>query len=132
MPSPFPKRSIDSLMLSSIRGTFRRTVAVLLVLGFGMFTAETLIADVHDGDVGAAVAGLVESTAPHSHDVPDQPTGDAGHSMHVCHCAHSHAGPPVLASSFAERLVNANAPLVSPDRLPRSAGRDLQLRPPIA
>ena len=119
-------------MLSSIRGTFRRTVAVLLVLGFGMFTAETLIADVHDGDVGAAVAGLVESTAPHSHDVPDQPTSDAGHSMHVCHCAHSHAGPPVLASWFAERLLDVDAPSVNPEPLPRSAGRDLQLRPPIA
>ena len=119
-------------MLSSIRDTFRRTVAVLLVLGFGMFTAETLIADVHDGDVGAAVAGMVESTAPHTHNVPDGLPGDAGHSMHVCHCAHSHAGPPALASSFAERLLDAEAPSISPDRLPRSAGRDLQLRPPIA
>ena len=119
-------------MLSSIRGTFRRTVAVLLVLGFGMFTAETLIADVHDGDVGTAVAGMVESTAPHSHDVPDQSTGDAGHSMHVCHCAHSHAGPPALASSFAEQWLDAHTPSASPDLLPHSVGRDLQLRPPIA
>lgn len=119
-------------MLSSVRGTFRRTLAALLLLGFGMFTAETFIADVHDGDVGAAVDGIVESSAPHSHDVPDESPGDAGHSVHVCHCAHSHAGPLVLRPVFAEPWVGANAPSVSPDRLPRSAGRDLQLRPPIA
>ncbi len=116
-----------------LRGALRPAAAFVLMLSFSLFTAETLIADVHDGDAGAAHAGSIESSAPHSHENSgDAPAGSPGHSMHVCHCVHSHAGPTTVAPLLLEPVVNATALPIGSDRTPRSAERELHLRPPIA
>lgn len=121
----------------------RRFCAVLLALCLGLFSAESLIADVHHGHVSVRVqsghtgvvrASLSESGASddaHTHTGSDS-SGHDGHVLHTCHGAHMHAG-----------LVAAGVSLVAP-----SSGRvhvlsqphgvllrpDLPsfLRPPIA
>src|SRR5690606_225021 len=91
----------------------RRLTAYLLVVSFGLFSAESLLADTHDGDATheelAQVDGVQAHAASHvAHgDAPDaaltaapddaghrhpgeRPLGESGHEQHSCHCAHAH------------------------------------------
>jgi hypothetical protein len=122
----------DSVM-ASLNPLVRRTTALALMMCFGFFTAEILIADVHDGDVGANHPISIETTTSHADagGLPQFPT-EGAHSMHVCHCIHAHGGLAALASVSSPTLEGATVPPVRGDRVPASLARAPQLRPPIS
>ena len=126
------------------------------MLCFGLFTAEALLADVHDGDATheelVRTDGAAEHVAFHAAhgdapdaanagakaDAPDDHPGErapgqSGHSQHGCHCVHVHGGwlqePPTLAFESGDRH---GAPVAFGDRAPASRVGEPQLRPPIA
>ena len=107
----------------------RRLIAVLLLLGFGLFTAEPLIADACDGDsgiVGVSTLDCVDDPQGSGDSVPA-----SGHAIHVCHCVHAHGGMPARDQSI---LTDANAGflvLKPVFRVPASPALELELRPPI-
>ena len=66
----------------------RRCTTLVLILTLGLlFSVELQIADVHDGHADSAVSELVPRDVDGS--APATPT--PGHTVHVDHCAHSHA-----------------------------------------
>ena len=123
-------------------GVLRRVTATFLALAFIGFSAETLIADVHDGDASVAE---VEAAGLFAAEMADQPAGIApaperhsgeapstGHSAHVCHCIHAHGGIPGIS---ATRPVIADAPSHvsgASDRMPASVTVEPRIRPPQA
>ncbi|MGH7720330.1 MAG: hypothetical protein ACREON_15985 [Gemmatimonadaceae bacterium] len=109
------------------RPGFRRLFALVVLLGFGFFTAESLIADVCDGDSGIAIVSIADAETPDSGPVPMP-----GHTMHVCHCVHTHGGLPAWVDRVfsAPHAVSAVVTLVT--LTPPSPALELQLRPPIA
>lgn len=120
-------------MASPLTRTVRCTTALVLMMCFGLFTAEILIADVHDGDVRANHPVSIERTPSHANagGLPHAPT-EAAHSMHVCHCIHAHSGLATAAAVSSMSPEGATAPVVGGDRVPVSLEREPQLRPPIA
>lgn len=134
----------------------RRFVAFVLMLSFGFFNAEGLLADVHDGDAeheellrvdgandhaaahiahgdtaGSAATGALVN-APSDHPGERAP-GQSGHSDHACHCVHAHGGWLQVAEPIASGLNDGpRAPIVLRDQAPPSHGDEPQLRPPIA
>jgi hypothetical protein len=119
----------------------RRVVAILLALCFGLFSAEALIADVHDSDatgrvgkgaVGAA-QGMNGSAAVdlHSHQDEAPRSGDS-HKMHACHGGHAHTGLIVLALRIDRERVRDVAVRPRRDGPTSTMRREPQLRPPIA
>ena len=67
----------------------RRCTALVLIVTLGLlFSVEIQIADVHDGHADTAssevVLGDLEGSAPGA--------PASGHTVHVDHCAHAHAG----------------------------------------
>ncbi len=134
----------------------RRLTACVLALCFGMFTAEALLADVHDGDATheelVRADGAGDHAATHvSHgdtqdaahvgaqaDVPDDHPGErapghSGHTQHACHCVHVHGGWLQDPTSFAAELgVSHTPPVAFGDQAPASRSGEPQLRPPIA
>jgi hypothetical protein len=111
-------------------GFSRRLFTLLLMLGFGLFNVESLIADACDGDadqiaVAASVDGPTDTRSGGS-EVP------SGHAIHVCHCVHAHGGLParfehVTSASDIRTLVTGFlAPALA------DPARELELRPPIA
>ncbi len=117
---------------------FRRIAAALLALCFGVYSAEALIADVHDGDATTSeqvrYAGASDAPAAidlHTHSDTEAPAND-GHPVHVCHGGHAHIG---LTSSGFELDTPAPDPvavIVGTALPPVDARREPQLRPPIA
>lgn len=99
---------------------------------FGLFTAETLIADVHDGDVGANHPVSIETTTAHVGESPPSGPNEAAHSIHVCHCVHAHGGVTPSASASAPRIGGSGGPVIIGDRVPTSVDREPPRRPPIA
>jgi hypothetical protein len=120
-------------MPSPLNRIGRRMTALALMMCFSFFTAETLIADVHDGDVGANHPISIETTTSHvaGGGLPQSPT-EAAHSVHVCHCIHAHGGLTTVASVSSPSAGGAATPLVHGDRVPASLAREPQLRPPIS
>lgn len=121
----------------------RRLVALALMLCFGLFTAEALLADVHDGDATheelvrvdgerhvdqhAATAAGVE------HAPGERIPGKSGHAQHACHCTHAHgAWSPVVSEIAAASTVVMDAPPSRDFGAPATPAREPQLRPPIA
>ena len=143
--------------MRSLRFAFlRRLTACLLALCFGLFTAEALLADVHDGDAtheelvrtdgtdGHAVAHVAHGDTPDAAhvgaqaDTPDDHPGErapgqSGHTQHSCHCVHVHGGwlqaLPTLAPEPDDRH---GTPVSFGDQAPASRVGEPQLRPPIA
>lgn len=115
-----------------LRSSLRRTTALLLATCFGLFTAEALIADVHDGDVGANHPVSVETTTAHLGGGPSSVPTEPAHSIHVCHCVHAHGGMTALASTSAPRIESSGGPAMMGDRVPTSIDREPPSRPPIA
>lgn len=136
-----------------MRRSYRRATAVMLALAFFGFSAETLIADVHDGD--APASEVAKFGAEHAHGGPDHapslapidadadhgaPTPPAtpdaperdGHTYHSCHCAHAHGGAPPTHAPVAADLYEPSALIAESDRAPASAALEPGLRPPIA
>lgn len=134
----------------------RRLTACLLMLCSGLFSAEALLADVHDGDAthgelvradGAgdhAAVHVAHGDAPEAVQVgaqPDAPDdhpgerapGQSGHAQHACHCAHVHGGWPQATPPLATGMTDGHsAPIVARDQAPSSHDAEPQLRPPIA
>lgn len=137
----------------------RRLTACLLALCFGLFTAEGLLADVHDGD--ATHEELVRVDGERSHaamhathgDVPEtaqitahvdasgnggdhpgeRPAGQSEHAQHSCHCTHAHGVAAQLGAPLASAFVAVHpAPIAFRDQAPPGHDVEPQLRPPIA
>src|SRR5262245_61479758 len=85
----------------------RRILALVLVTSLFGSTAESLLADVHDGDASAAelaAAGGPSGVCPEGVAEHASPAGETGHSTHVCHFGHAHGSwigtyiPPIKTS----------------------------------
>lgn len=134
----------------------RRLTASALALSFGLYTAEALLADTHDGDATHEELARVDGAGEHvqfhvSHgdapdavragaqaDDPDQHPGErapgqSGHEQHACHCMHMHGGWLQDRPTFVAALgVNHAGPAAFVDDAPTSRSSEPQLRPPIA
>lgn len=116
--------------MTQSRLRIRRLIAFALVLGFGFFNAESLIADVCDGDSGLAAVSIIDG-ADRSNG-SGSPAEGPEHTMHVCHCIHAHGGmpapmdrvPPVPEAASSAAILGA---VTQPN-----PALELQLRPPIA
>ena len=101
-----------------------------MVLGFGSFTAESLIADVCDGDSGLTPVSVTGSGGETSG--PDGPASVPGHTLHVCHCVHAHGGMPARLDREPTLPEAPSVVLALTESTPPSPSLELQLRPPIA
>jgi len=111
------------------RTRIRRLTALLLALCLGMFSAETLVADVHDGDSSSAASHVEELGGPvDGHSLP----GGVSHSVHVCHCVHGHGGAPPVHNVATAAPVEHPRLLTSSDSVPNDVGPEPHVRPPIA
>ena len=138
----------------------RRLTACLLALCFGLFTAEALLADVHDGDATheelvrtdgerghaamhaahgdtsetAQIAAHADVLSSDPGDHPgERPAGQSDHAQHSCHCTHAHGVGPQLSEPFATASVDVHpAPIAFRDQAPPGHDVEPQLRPPIA
>lgn len=146
----------DYISLVKIRGSIlRRLTACVLALTFGLYTAEALLADTHDGDATHEELARVDGARDHAEfhlahgdevnesqlgarvDTSDnypgeRAPGESGHAQHACHCAHVHSGwmqsPPTCEAEFA---VNRVLPMQFCEQTPASRHGEPQLRPPI-
>ena len=145
-------------MLSRRLAFVRRLTACLLALCFGLFTAEALLADVHDGD--ATHEELVRADGERDHaamhmahgDMPEtvqvahthasggdrgdhpgeRPAGQSEHAQHSCHCTHAHGVGPQFSELLASASVEVHpAPIAFRDQAPPGHDVEPQLRPPI-
>lgn len=113
--------------------TLRSLTALFLALGFGLFTTESLIADVHDGDADRGHVVSVEGPDAHQGGGTNPADGSEtpSHAAHVCHCVHAHAGVTSDAPSLSViEPVRTLAP-TGDARQFASIDREPQLRPPI-
>ena len=117
-------------MIRSRAGFSRHLLAFLLMLGFGFFNVESLIADACDGDANQTVVTVIDDRAQDRGSGGSQPP--SGHAVHVCHCMHAHGvitaqvddvpATPEIQTSVAE----FSAATIADPAL------ELELRPPIA
>lgn len=127
----------------------RRWFALVLALCFGLFWAEALIADVHDGDSSAsertkyeyvadanagtgspATTVMVADLDTHSDDEPLP--ANSGHSAHTCHSGHAHVSLTAMGVEL-ERTAPEHVLVVAARSLPPAEAQlELPLRPPIA
>ena len=136
----------------------RRLTACLLALCFGLFTAEALLADVHDGD--ATHEELVRTDGARNHaavhaahgDAPEtariavhadasgdgghpgeRPAGQSEHTQHSCHCTHAHGVGTQRGGLLTSALTDMHPALIAfRDQAPPRHDVEPQLRPPIA
>ena len=101
-----------------------------MILGLGFFTAESLIADVCDGDSGLARVTSIGGAA--QTDSSDSPAPTPGHTLHVCHCIHAHGGTPALILGGRAAPATAFTVTSFAELTPPSPALEPQLRPPIA
>lgn len=113
---------------------------MFVAFAFTGFSAETLIADVHDGDASVAEVqalgalmttldqGVQPTKAPPS--APEQ--SSSGHSAHACHCVHAHGGLPGLIEARSIPAMPAAHSRVVSDRMPSSVSHEPRIRPPEA
>jgi hypothetical protein len=132
----------------------RRLIAILLAACFGLFSAEALVADVHDGDAARAELARLKGSAERvteraSERAADHPAthvtvratavdgqhhhdpAPSGHTQHACHCVHAHSDwvhteGPLRVVIAAHAAPPALAPQAHPSRFLEPA-----LRPPI-
>lgn len=121
----------------------RRLVALVLMLCFGLFTAEALLADVHDGDATHAELVRVDgdrhvaehdgASAVGGHHSDERAPGESGHAQHACHCVHAHGvWSPVPAVLEVATVVMATEPPALDADGPPTPPREPGLRPPNA
>lgn len=120
----------DPVRMRSIRQPLvRRLIAQLLLIFFGLFSAETIIADSCDGDASASAFSVSDPSAPDQSPAPGGsiPT----HAMHICHCVHAHGGSlGVTGGSFRPSALPQHVGGES-IRTPMSATPEPRLRPPV-
>lgn len=112
-----------------------RAATLLALLALVTSGAESLIADVHDGDVPLASASAsprasVDATtsAPEA----PRPPRHTPDSPHTCHCAHAHVISLPAAESAEEALPARPLALVFRERTHASVVPDPHFRPPVA
>ena len=124
----------------------KRFIATVLFLGFGLFSLESLIADVHDGDASAAEVASAPSASGvtdlsvaaidsggGSEKGPDGvPQPRSGHGAHVCHCVHLHGYFVTAVPALAPLPTSDQASMRFELRTPDQVALDVHLRPPIA
>lgn len=122
-------------------GFLRRLTAAFLALAFLGFSAEPLIADVHDGDAPQAqvealdvLAELTVSTGSASAETPvsDKSNEPSGHSAHVCHCVHAHGGLQGVEGTRSFPSMPALQVRGASELVPPSALVEPRTRPPQA
>ena len=117
-------------MTRSRAGFGRQLIALLVMMGFGFFNAEILIADACDGDATRSSIGVVvDADQPSGPDVPSQAPG---HSMHVCHCVHAHGGLPARIDRVPPAVEQVSSVVALVMLKPPAPALELTLRPPIA
>lgn len=137
----------------------RTLTALLLALSFGLYSAESLLADVHDDDATheelLRIDGADRHAATHRAHGDDAPTsattearsgapdsaeqhpgerlpGQSDHGEHACHHAHAHVG--WLRTDdlrIAQPACSHGSPVATHDRAPTSRDAEPQFRPPI-
>jgi hypothetical protein len=118
-----------SSVTRSRAGISRYLFAILLMLGFGFFNVESLIADVCDGDANRIAVTTVAGAQENGSNGSQPPLG---HAVHVCHCMHAHGGIPARIDDVAPTpeiqalVAEFSAPAIADPAL------ELELRPPIA
>ena len=127
-------------MLSLRASRLLRAAGYVLLLCLGFLAAETVVADVCDGDGGARVAHVegathlaVASADDGAHDAPNGPAGPAQHSTHVDHCAHPHGG--AVVATLARRATDHARPdavRAESERRPPSVTLEPSDRPPAS
>jgi hypothetical protein len=125
------QRNSSRLLVTRSRFGFgRRLIALLVMIGFGSFTAELLIADSCDGDAGGARVGVVSGAdqLPGS----DGPSPAPAHSVHVCHCVHAHGGLPARIDRVPPAAEQISSVVIFVALKPPTPALELSLRPPIA
>jgi hypothetical protein len=116
----------------------RRCVSLFVLLCFGFFSIETVVADVHDGDataaeVAKATAGAnVANAAPASDQDGAPANGTTSHTTHVCHCIHAHGGLNAVAMALSAPPQSHDVALGFDVIAPAKVDLDVHLRPPIA
>src|SRR5688572_2890003 len=91
-------------MPSLRRLSLRRFVAAFVMILLGFFSAETVIADSCDGDSSPGMLSISDGSTENSKPGGDPAAPDApAHSMHVCHCAHAHAGSLRIIAAPSEQ-----------------------------
>lgn len=152
-------RPLDCALMLRHRSRFLRPLTTLvLALCFGFFTAESVLADVHDDDAtheelvqvdgtdrhaASHVAHGDEPGGAHSEESPiGSPAGEhpgerspdqSGHDQHACHHGHVHGG--WFRTDDARTVTAAPrhpSPIAAGERAPSSRDAEPQLRPPIA
>lgn len=116
---------------------FRRLIGLVLLLCFGALSAESLIADMHDGDLAAVQhasdgAASLDGLSAVGAEMLTQPVfATTPHSVHVCHCNHVHGGPTPTGTAFDRVAPHVHSALLV--RALRIYGTRLapQFRPPI-
>lgn len=118
----------------------RRLIALVLAFSFGAYSAESLIADVHDGDAptserarfsdaGAGGTHGSELASDSGHEQEHQE--GSGHSTHTCHASHAHTCIIPSASPMSFDVVEQSLGLPLLATIPMDLRREPQLRPPI-
>lgn len=124
-----PEDMISLVFRSTRLAVVRRLISLVLLTCFGAASAETVLADSCDGDGG--------TSAIMAFDPPGQePPGIPGetvplHSVHVCHCAHTHAGPRASGASPVRSSITQSAILQDASPAPVSIDLEPPLRPPV-
>lgn len=124
---------------SSSAQTLRRLLAVLLAVCVGVAFAEAMIADECDDvvtqvatDTRGDDAGMVSVTAAESSETPqnDGPASDQ-HTVHLCHCAHTHVGTLAAGHTIPEDVETVSEIAVRhAAQIPPTVSGEPQLRPP--
>ena len=120
-----------------------RVVAFILLLSFGLFSLEALIADVHDGDASAAeVASATAATMGDSgppvteigaaNDSERQGAKGPVHEQHACHCVHAHGFSVNRVPSLPPLPGSRVLAISHVSRAPDQVDVLRHLRPPIA
>lgn len=116
-------RSRGSVALVTLRALLARLMVVCVLAG----VSEPLIADSCDSPSDRLGAQL-SSSEP---DSPSPAGGDATHGVHLCHCAHTHAGVPRHPAGLTPFASEAGRIQAAPDDLRSGPPAQPLLRPPL-
>lgn len=119
-----------SFVAHSRLGILRRTIALLVIVGFGFFSVESLIADICDGDSGQERISVVDAVGPSPESGGSSQA--PGHTVHVCHCIHAHAGMVAVFDQVPSGVKMVSVTRAFAESAPPNPALEPQLRPPIA
>lgn len=112
-----------------------RAAALLVAAALIGGMAETLIADVCDGDAATRSAAVLATIEAAPSGPPSSDGGVPGHtpeSPHTCHCVHAHVVTLPSSGSVAVSPPVFSPEFISTDRAPLSVAPEPHFRPPVA